>query len=145
MKDAWPFSPAARAERGAFFALVRGGERERVGNLLTLYLFLPSKKLRMPPFAGGGASVSLCRLAESSKLGRGIARNKRVRRREGGGKVGRGRGRKNVRSVGEGSSCSGPLPAVHGPRVVTACSCWIIMVPETCSSVLRVSVSAKEK
>lgn len=22
------------------------------------------------------------------------------------------------------------LPAVHGPRVVTARSCWIIMVPE---------------
>lgn len=26
VKDAWPFSPAARAEGGAFFAVVRGGE-----------------------------------------------------------------------------------------------------------------------
>lgn len=47
--------------------------------------------------------------------------------REGEGKL--ERGDEDEDEEGRGSY-SLLLPAVHGPRVVTARSCWIIMVPE---------------
>lgn len=129
---------------GAFFFSCERRRRERAcGILLKMYLFLPSKKTQDASVFPAEELASAGWL-NPQKLGRGDC-DGRERDAEKEGVRREGEGKLECEEEEEGRGLSSPLPAVHGPRVVTARSCWIIMVPEKCSSVLRVSVSAKDK